>query len=165
MQIKTLLLISALSAAVMTGCQPASDSGSEANIAETVDEASSAAVDKAKSSKAPIVLPGAPGKSSRLLNAEEAIEIAENSYSPDDVAFMQNMIPHHAQAVVMSNLVEERTNNEAIIDIATRIKASQADEIKFMQDWLSERGEDLVPPSGDGAHGSHTGGDLSLIHI
>ena len=159
MQIKTLLLISALSAAVMTGCQPASDSGSEANIAETVDEASSAAVDKAKSSKAPIVLPGAPGKSSRLLNAEEAIEIAENSYSPDDVAFMQNMIPHHAQAVDMSNLVEERTNNEAIIDIATRIKASQADEIKFMQDWLSERGEDLVPPSGDGAHGSHTGGD------
>jgi len=157
MHIKELLLISALSAAVITGCQPATESNADANSAESVDAVSSAAVNVAKESKAPIVLPGAPGKSSRLLNAEEAIEIAENSYSPDDVAFMQNMIPHHAQAVDMGNLVEGRTNNDAIIDIAGRIKASQADEIKFMEDWLSERGEALTPPSGD--HGSHSGGE------
>ena len=104
MHIKELLLISALSAAVMTGCQPSSDTVTEAktSVADEINQASSAAVNVAKESKAPIVLPGAPGKSSRLLNAEEAIEIAENSYSPDDVAFMQNMIPHHAQAVDLS---------------------------------------------------------------
>ena len=107
MRIKELLLISALSAAVMTGCQPSSDTVTEAktSVADEINQASSAAVNVAKESKAPIVLPGAPGKSSRLLNAEEAIEIAENSYSPDDVAFMQNMIPHHAQAVDMSCLL------------------------------------------------------------
>ena len=37
----------------------------------------------------PIVQPGAPGEAARDLSAEEAIEIADTSYSPDDVQFMQ----------------------------------------------------------------------------
>jgi uncharacterized protein (DUF305 family) len=55
--------------------------------------------------------------------------------------FMQNMIPHHSQAVDMAVLVEDRTNNEEIIDIAGRIRKSQADEIAFMRQWLLERDE------------------------
>ena len=33
----------------------------------------------------PIVQPGAPGQDVRNLTADEAVEIAESSYSPDDV--------------------------------------------------------------------------------
>lgn len=89
----------------------------------------------------PIVQPGAPGQAARMLSAEDAVKIAGTSYTNDDVFFMQNMIPHHGQAVDMAVLVEDRTNNEDIIDIAGRIRKSQADEIAFMQDWLEQRNE------------------------
>ncbi len=89
----------------------------------------------------PIVQPGAPGKDSRTLSAEDAVKIAATSYTLDDVFFMQNMIPHHGQAVDMAVLVADRTNNEEIIDIAGRIQKSQADEIAFMRDWLIQREE------------------------
>lgn len=91
----------------------------------------------------PIVQPGAPGQMTRSLSAEEAISITGTSHTQDDIAFMQNMIPHHAQAVEMGNLVESRTNNEDIVDIAGRIKKSQDDEISFMTQWLQERGESI----------------------
>ena len=111
----------------------------------------------------PIVQPGAPGQDARALSAEEAIEIANSSYSRDDVVFMQNMIPHHAQAVEMAALVAERTNNDEIKDIAGRITASQADEIEFMRGWLTERGEHAPGATeGHAGHGAHAGhGDLS----
>ena len=100
-----------------------------------------------------IIQPGAPGEPTKVLSAEEASAIADTSYSRDDVAFMQDMIPHHAQAVEMSALVADRTNNVDLVDIADRIDASQADEIQFMKDWLAERGEDL--PEAHAHHATH----------
>ena len=96
---------------------------------------------------APIIQPGAPGDATRELSAEEAIEIANTSYSPDDALFMQDMIPHHNQAVQMSALVAERTNRPELVDLAGRIDVSQADEIEFMQSWLRERGERVPDPT------------------
>jgi uncharacterized protein (DUF305 family) len=96
---------------------------------------------------APIVQPGAPGEPARELTAEEAVEIADTSYSPADVRFMQDMIPHHHQALEMAALVEGRTNNRELIDVAGRIDATQRDEIAFMQDWLRERGERVPDPT------------------
>jgi uncharacterized protein (DUF305 family) len=95
----------------------------------------------------PIVKPGAPGEKPRELTKEEAIKIADSSYSRDDVKFMSDMIPHHHQALQMAVLVADRTNNKELNDIADRINASQADEIKFMQDWLRERGEKVPDPT------------------
>ncbi|MEM8947646.1 MAG: DUF305 domain-containing protein [Planctomycetota bacterium] len=109
---------------------------------------------------APIVLPGAPGEDVRSLSAEEAIAITASSFSPDDVRFMQNMIPHHGQAVEMANLVEGRTATEDIVTIAGKIKATQSDEIDFMRRWLEER-DQTVAEGGDhsshGHHGAHSG--------
>ncbi len=98
----------------------------------------------------PIVQPGAPGEDARALTADEAIDIARNSYSPDDVTFMQDMIIHHQQAVDMAALVADRTNTQEIVDLAGRIDASQADEIAFMQGWLTERGETAPDPTEHG---------------
>lgn len=107
-------------------------------------------------SGAPIVQPGAPGQSGRTLSAEEATRIADNRYSEDDVRFMQNMIVHHWQAVEMTALVEDRTNNPEIVTAAGRIDASQDDEIAFMRSWLTERGEEAPDPAN--AHAGHHGG-------
>ena len=104
----------------------------------------------------PIVQPGAPGDAARNLTAEEAIEIANTSHSPDDTLFMQDMIPHHHQAVEMAALVADRTNRQELLDVAGRIDASQLDEIEFMQQWLSDRGEDVPEPTAhDAMHTSH----------
>ncbi|MEM6775365.1 MAG: DUF305 domain-containing protein, partial [Pseudomonadota bacterium] len=107
----------------------------------------------------PIVQPGAPGQDVRELSAAEAAKIAQTSYSPDDVRFMQDMIPHHNQAVQMAVLVAERTNSPELKDIAGRINASQADEIEFMQDWLAERGEKV--PEASAHHAMHMSHDMA----
>ena len=100
-----------------------------------------------------IIQPGAPGEPTKTLSANEAATIADTSYSLDDVRFMQDMIPHHQQAVEMAALVGDRTNNSELVDIAGRIDASQADEIEFMSDWLATRGESS--PSAHAHHGTH----------
>jgi uncharacterized protein (DUF305 family) len=105
----------------------------------------------------PIIQPGAPGEPARELSAEEAIAIADSSYSPADVRFLQDMIPHHHQALEMAALVAERTNRQELIDVAGRIDLSQRDEIELMQEWLRERGERVPDPTAHHAmHTSHT---------
>ena len=54
----------------------------------------------------------------------------------EDVRFTQNMVPHHQQAVTMSDLAMTQTANTKIHEIADRIKTSQLDEITFMNGWL-----------------------------
>jgi uncharacterized protein (DUF305 family) len=103
------------------------------------------------SAQAPIIHPGPPGAPVRALSAEEAIEIADTSYSAADARFMQDMIPHHHQALEMAELVADRTNRPELVDVAGRINASQQDEIEFMQQWLRSRGE-RVPEAMD--HGA-----------
>ncbi|MEC7999770.1 MAG: DUF305 domain-containing protein [Pseudomonadota bacterium] len=89
----------------------------------------------------PIIQPNIPGIESKNLTPEQATDIANTLYTSADVNFMQGMIIHHNQAIVMSNLVDGRTNSQAIIDLAGRIKVSQDDEINFMENWLKERDE------------------------
>ena len=153
MRINHLLITTALVTLVVAGCQPSSKTATSDTKGATQSTEETAAVIE---STTPIVLPGAPGQAAKTLSAEEAVKIADNSYSPDDVTFMQNMIPHHAQAVEMAALVKDRTNYQELVDIAGRIDASQADEIKFMEDWLRDRGEKV--PSAENNYGSsHTG--------
>jgi len=101
---------------------------------------------------APIVQPGAPGQPIRILDAATAIAIADSSYSAADVTFMQGMIIHHNQALLMANLAAERTNNKAVLDLAGRIEVSQDDEMTFMTDWLVERTETAPDPDDQANH-------------
>ena len=106
---------------------------------------------------APLVQPGAIGEQAKKITAKQATAIAANSYTPEDVNFMQNMIPHHNQAVQMSDLVGGRTNLPALVDIAGRIDASQKDEIDFMQAWLKARNETQPDPT------AHSKMDMSHV--
>src|SRR6476660_2353523 len=89
---------------------------------------------------APIVQPGAPGQASRTIDATTASRIADTSYSAYDVTFLQDMIPHHAQATQMTALVAGRTNRPEILQMAKRIDATQSDEMAWMKKWLADRG-------------------------
>ena len=94
----------------------------------------------------PIVQPGAPGQETKDIDPDTASDIADTSFTPDDVEFMQGMIIHHHQAMVMSDMAEDRTNSNPVLDLAGRIKVTQDDEIDFMQNWLRDRGEDAPNP-------------------
>src|SRR5262245_1726343 len=93
---------------------------------------------------APIVMPGPPGQSSRVIDAGAATRLANTGYSPADVTFMQHMIVHHQQAVDMVALAKAQTNNPPILAIGGRIDASQADEMRLMRRWLTDRREPLT---------------------
>ena len=95
----------------------------------------------------PIVQPGAPGQKTTKLTAQQAVKLADTRYTADDATFMRDMIHHHDQAVQMADLVKDRTNLPELVAVAGRIKASQADEIAFMQNWLRERGETVPDAS------------------
>ena len=97
--------------------------------------------------QAPIVQPGAPGQPTQAITPQQAIQIADTRFSPDDVRFMQDMILHHQQAVEMAALVRDRTNRQPLVDAARRIDASQADEIAFMSKWLRDRGQAAPNPA------------------
>ena len=68
-----------------------------------------------------------------------------------DVAFMQGMIAHHAQAIAMADLIPDRTTRREIQLLGQRITVSQKDEIKLMQHWL-EAHHEQVPEMGKQEH-------------
>ena len=100
----------------------------------------------------PIVQPGAPGQSARVLSAEEAIR--QPGITSADVRFMQGMIGHHAQAIEMTTLLKTRTQSDAMRRLAERIEVSQADEIRMMQQWLRDHGQPVPDEHAHHAHGA-----------
>jgi uncharacterized protein (DUF305 family) len=73
----------------------------------------------------PIFHPGAPGEASRVVSAEEAVAMSRTTFSEADVAFMQHMIVHHAQAVEMVGLMDARGSSPTVRRLGERIARSQ----------------------------------------
>ena len=107
-----------------------------------------------------IVQPGAPGEPSRTVAAADA-PMARITHTSADVAFMQGMIGHHAQALEMTELLRTRSTSEQMKLLAMRIDVSQTDEIRFMQAWLRERGEEVPGPHAHHMPGGHMPGMLT----
>lgn len=98
-----------------------------------------------------MVQPGAPGQASTT-SASPAAPVAI-AHVKADVDFMQGMIGHHAQALEMVALLETRTESSDMKLLALRIKVSQQDEIKAMQEWLRDRGRTVPDEHAHHAHG------------
>ena len=79
---------------------------------------------------------GHSGHGSGMTNEERSSE-----YSSDELMFAQMMIPHHEQAVTMSELALENTTNQDVIALATAIRDAQGPEIKQMQGWLDGKSD------------------------
>lgn len=73
-----------------------------------------------------------------------------------DVMFAQMMIPHHEQAVEMSDMLLAKTGiDPEVAALAEQIKAAQQPEIKQMEEWLDAWGADM--PGMDDMDGMHHG--------
>ena len=62
-------------------------------------------------------------------------------YTKADVEFMQGMIAHHAQAIVMSRMAESHGANPQVLKLSNKIDQSQVPEIRIMQSWLTRNGQ------------------------
>jgi uncharacterized protein (DUF305 family) len=91
-----------------------------------------------------VVQPGAPGQPSKTLPPSTKATLPPLSRA--DVEFMQGMIMHHQQAVVMTAWIPSRTENQELRALGARVSRSQSEEIKFMRRWLVERGESQSMP-------------------
>ncbi len=109
----------------------------------------------------PIIQPGAPGTKSKKVSAATAASTAKGP-SKADVEFMQGMIMHHSQAVEMTDLLRTRTNTPALQNMGQRISISQSDEIKFMKQWLTERGKPTTMPMDHDMAGME---DMAMDHM
>jgi uncharacterized protein (DUF305 family) len=63
---------------------------------------------------------------------------SSTEYSADEIMFAQMMIPHHEQAVTMSELALTNTTTPEVLALATAIRDAQAPEITQMQSWVGD---------------------------
>jgi uncharacterized protein (DUF305 family) len=77
---------------------------------------------------------------------------AAEAHNDADVMFAQQMIPHHTQAIEMSDtLLAKQGIDPRVTELANQIKAAQGPEIQQMQGWLTQWGTPSIPPmSGHG---------------
>jgi uncharacterized protein (DUF305 family) len=106
-----------------------------------------------------IVQAGAPGDASEPISADEAGAAANTPHTADDVDFMQGMLHHHAQALVMTGLAADQATGRVAL-IADRIDASQKSEMDVMKDWLTTRDEEIP---GAEEHATEHGPDGELM--
>lgn len=79
---------------------------------------------------------------------EQAEESAQHSEA--DVMFAQMMIPHHEQAIEMSDIILSKDDVPAdVTSLAEEIKAAQGPEIAQLTDWLEQWGEPTQPEGMD----------------
>lgn len=104
---------SAVTAAVLAGCSSSDDGGMN--------------------------MPGM--SSSTTTSAAASATEASAEFNDADVTFVEGMYPHHAQAVEMASLVDGRTQNAQVIELAQAIEAAQAPEMEQMNALLAAWGK------------------------
>src|SRR3989344_8064684 len=89
---------------------------------------------------------------------------SSNTSSTMDSHFIEQMIPHHEDAITMAKLALEKTKREEIKTLAQNIIDSQSKEINQMKDWYKNWfGRDL--PSGKEVMGRHGMMGASGMHM
>lgn len=111
----------------------------------------------AASEEAPVVRPGAPGADPRIASSAEVEKLREVSEpEPEEISYLRRMIPHHEQALRMTELAEHNANHARVRDLADRIEHTQRPEIDMMHGWLQRR--DVAMPHEQPGHAAH--GDM-----
>ncbi|MFD3512913.1 DUF305 domain-containing protein [Streptomyces sp. NPDC058657] len=101
---------------------------------------------RAKPAGGQVVAPGKPGEPARTLSPDEARRAAPlDKPNSADFGYMDMMITHHAQALVMTGLAPSRASARNVKLMAERIAAAQRPEIDAMKGWQSRNGADKRP--------------------
>ncbi len=83
------------------------------------------------------------------------------AHNDADVMFAQGMIPHHQQAIEMSDMVLATQGiDPRVVSLANTIKAAQGPEIQTMQGWLAGWGVSTTTTSPSGGMPGHDMGDM-----
>jgi uncharacterized protein (DUF305 family) len=127
----------AVAAALLSGCT------TRAEVAT--------AAPAATSPTAPVLQPGRPGQPNVSLTGTAAAPSPSAAVDADDVRFLQEMVVHHAQAVVMVDLARDHLTDPQVKALASRIADEQEPEIAYMAKLLRERRAD-VPPQAENPH-------------
>lgn len=160
-----------LAALVLAGCGSNTRSSSAASGGSSTGSTSTSPAPSAtggmRASAAPSMSPSmSPSAMGMSASASPSYgPPASGPHNTQDVAFVKDMLPHHAQAVEMADMALGRKLDPRILTLARQIKGAQAPEIATMSGWLVGWGEQ-VPASGTGGHdmgamGGATGGMMS----
>ncbi|SKC60849.1 DUF305 domain-containing protein [Krasilnikoviella flava] len=91
---------------------------------------------------------------------------SEAAVNDADVMFAQMMVPHHEQAVEMSDtLLAKDGVGPELVDLAQQIKAAQGPEIETLTGWLADWGADPAPggTTGHGMGGMMSAEDMQAL--
>lgn len=106
---------------------------------------------------APVLQPGKPGEPNTSLSGTSAVASPSSSHNSADVDFLQDMITHHAQAVVMGDLAKDELTDPKVKAIASRISAEQKPEMRGMGQTLKSWKEKVPPQAENPNFGAHQG--------
>jgi uncharacterized protein (DUF305 family) len=90
-------------------------------------------------------LAGCSKDDSKAMDHEGYSSMASGDLSSDDIMFLQMMIPHHQQAIDISDLALTKSADPELLALAKDIRDGQAAEIITMKAWLDKAGADLDP--------------------
>ena len=88
-------------------------------------------------------------------SSESATSTSEVSsqHSEADVMFARMMIPHHQQAVEMSDIIMAKDGVPGqVVELAGEIASAQGPEIEQLTTWLGQWGEPTQPEDSHGGH-------------
>ena len=100
-----------------------------------------------------IVQPGAPGQASSVVASVPKFQ--DNNFTDGDVKFMQGMIHHHSQALVMVTMIATHTRTPELSAMGQKIQLSQSGEIQSMKEWLTVRKQSTPMIMADGTVMDH----------
>jgi len=81
----------------------------------------------------------APIAAGARASATDTTVDAQHAYTDADIKFMDGMISHHAQALLMAGWAGSHGASPSVLTLTSRITNAQQDEIAGMQKWLRDR--------------------------
>ena len=104
--------------------------------------------------------------SSQAPSSGESASVS-GEFNEADVTFLQMMIPHHEQAVAMSDIILKKSGvDSGVVELAKQIKAEQQPEIETMNSWLEAWGSKNgggMGGMGSGDDGMATAGEMEQL--
>lgn len=97
------------------------------------------------------------------MNGDDMPAASAMSGTMADIAFAQMMIPHHEQAIVMSQFALANTDNPEILELAGEISAAQGPEIEQMTAILNRFDADMGGHEGHVMAGMLTDDELAEL--
>jgi len=97
--------------------------------------------------------------SSASASTQTTTSVRAAAHNQADMNFVHMMIPHHQQAVEMSDIILAKQGiDPRVVDLAKQIKAAQGPEIEKMQGWMSQWGPGMDHGGMSGMPGMDHGG-------